>query len=43
MATMCVDLRMTPQEYWKLKADEYAALVDELNRRAKAMKAAQRG
>jgi hypothetical protein len=43
MAAMCVELRMTPAEYWKLKVDEHAALVDELNRRAKALKAAQGG
>lgn len=40
---MCVELHMSPADYWSLRADEYNALVDELNSRARQAKAAQRG
>lgn len=30
---MCVQLRMTPDEYWALKHDENVALVEALNER----------
>lgn len=40
---MCVELRMSPPDYWAMRSDEYNALVDELNSRAKQAKAAERG
>lgn len=42
---MCVELRMSPSDFWALKADEYAALVDELKTRhqQQAAKAQRRG
>jgi hypothetical protein len=44
MAAICVELRMTPGDYWHLRADEHAALVDELKARVKqAKEAAKRG
>lgn len=43
MAALCVELRMTPHDYWQLKVDEHAALADELARRRKAEAAAHRG
>lgn len=43
MAALCVELRMTPAEYWKLKLDEHAALIEELRLRHKQAKAAQGG
>lgn len=43
MASLCVELRMSPPEYWNLRADEFDALIRELNARAKRAKAAQDG
>lgn len=40
MAALCVELHMSPAEFWNLKADEFDALVSELRARQKA---AQRG
>lgn len=43
MAAICVELRMSPADYWNLRADEFDALIKELNARHKQAKAAQRG
>ena len=43
MAALCIELHMSPGEYWNLRADEFDALVKELNSRHKQAKAAQRG
>ena len=44
MAALCVELRMSPADYWRLRVDEHAALVDELRARERAReKAARRG
>ena len=43
MAALCVELHMSPAEYWKLRADEFDALVNELKIRQQKLKAAQRG
>lgn len=33
MAALCVELRMSPAEYWALRADEFEALLAELKTR----------
>lgn len=43
MAALCVELHMSPPDYWNLRADEFDALVNELNIRKQQAKAAQRG
>lgn len=35
MARLCVELRMTPEEFWRLTVEEHNALVKELQDRAK--------
>lgn len=37
MAALCVELRMSPTEYWALRADEFEALVAELKIRQKVL------
>lgn len=43
MAALCVELHMSPPDYWNLRVDEFDALIKELNSRAKQAKAAQHG
>lgn len=43
MAALCVELHMSPAEYWNLRADEFDALISELSARYKQAKAAQHG
>ena len=43
MAELCVELRMSPSEYWNLRVDEFDALIEELRIRQKQTKVAQRG
>lgn len=35
MAYVCAELRISPADYWAIKADELAALLAELNTRHK--------
>lgn len=43
MAALCVELRMSPADYWNLRADEFDALVSELTIRKKQEKVARGG
>ena len=43
MAALCVELHMSPAEYWNLRADEFDALIKELRIRHKQAKAALGG
>lgn len=43
MAALCVELRMSPGEYWNLRVDEFDALITEVKARHKQAKAAQGG
>lgn len=43
MAALCVELHMSPVEYWALRADEFDALVNELKTRHKKMKVVEGG
>lgn len=38
MALVCFELRMSPADYWKLRTDEFDALINELKIRKKQEK-----
>ena len=43
MAALCVELHMSPPDYWNLRVDECEALIKELNSRAKQPRTTQSG